>query len=260
MKTSKAVSSFLLTLSLVLFFNCTTTNEHSESNIDLKEKTRNTSKENQRAQTLKILPLGDSRVEGATTNSVSYRYYLWDLLVHAGFNFDFIGTQNDNTNYPPTNSRFFDPDHQGIGGFRTTNVLANIDDVADTVDKPDIVLLGIGGNDLIHGTSVEEVVENIKIIIIKLRLINPKVTILLEQIAPANSNLMTSSNTIIYNDFITEIGNLATSINTSHSKVIAVDMSSNWSDSYLADNLHYNHQGAKEVGLRYYLAFKEHIF
>jgi len=259
MKTLKIAIPSLLSIAFVVFFSCTTSDESANNLQNSEEKTTINSQINQRNSGLKVLPLGDSRVEGNTSNSVSYRYFLWKNLVQAGFNFDFIGTQNDSSNYPSLNTRTFDPDHQGIGGFRTTDVLTYLDAIIDTVGGPDIVLLGIGGNDLVANVPVEDVIQNIKVIIYRLRLASPKVTIFLEKIAPANSSLMNASNTAIYNHFITEIEDLASTLNNSSSKIIAVDMSSDWYDSYLLDNFHYSDRGAKQVGLRYYLAFKEHI-
>lgn len=259
MKISKATIIHLLCINFLLIFSCTTTDESSQKNINHHEEAKKTSLNSERTSILNILPLGDSRVEGATFNSVSYRYYLWDHLVLGSINFDYIGTQNDNTSYPSLNSRRFDPNHQGIGGSTTTDILNNIDNVIDITGKPNVVLLGIGGNDLVNNVPVGNVISNIKRIILKLRRINPKITIFLEQIAPANSSIMTPNNIAIHNHFITEIENLANGITNSYSKVIPVDMASNWSDAYMIDNLHYNSFGAKEVALRYYLALKEHV-
>ena len=259
MKTSKIVITYLLCVNLLLIFSCTTSDESSSNNINLHKIGKQTSLANERTSILKILPLGDSRVEGATFNSVSYRYYLWDHLVLGGINFDYIGTQYDNTSYPPLNFNYFDPNHQGIGGTTTIDILNNIDEVISITGKPNVVLLGIGGNDLVNNIPVGNVIANIKQIIQKLRRINPKITIVIEQIAPANSSVMTPNNIAIHNFFISEIKNLANGITNSYSKVIAVDMASNWSDDYMIDNLHYNSLGAKEVALRYYLALKEHI-
>ncbi|MFD2823274.1 SGNH/GDSL hydrolase family protein [Lacinutrix iliipiscaria] len=204
----------------------------------------------------KILPLGDSRVEGATSNSVSYRYDLWKDLVKNEWNFDYIGTQQDNTIYPELMGQHFDPDHEGIGGYKTQDILDNIDDLIEDIGAPDVVLLGIGGNDLVRNISVTTVIDNINQIVDILQNSNTNVTIFIEQIAPGRSNVMTPEALVIYNTFNENISNLASEQTNESSSVIAVDMSAHWTDDYMEDNLHYNHLGAKEVADRYYEAIE----
>ena len=203
-----------------------------------------------------ILPLGDSRVEGATFNSVSYRYDLWRHLVNDRWDFDFIGTQFDHSSYPVLLGKTFDPDHQGIGGFRTQDILDRIDEFLEELGAPDIVLLGIGGNDLVHNVPVPTAIENINQTIDLLQNSNSNITIFIERIAPGRSNIMTPENIAVYLEFNDSISTLADSQTTDNSRVIAVDMSVDWTDDYMADNLHYNELGAKEVADRYYEAIE----
>ena len=207
----------------------------------------------------KILPLGDSRVEGATINSVSYRYDLWRNLVNGQWEFDYIGTQVDNTSYPELLGQTFDPDHQGIGGFRTQDVLDNIEVVLQESGIPDVVLLGIGGNDLVHNISVASAIYNINQTIDLLQNRNSDITIFIERIAPGRSNVMTPETVVILAEFNSSISSLAADQTTDNSKVIAVDMSVDWSDAYMADNLHYNELGAKEVADRYFEAIENNL-
>jgi len=207
----------------------------------------------------KILPLGDSRVEGATINSVSYRYDLWKTMVSNQWNFDFIGTQNDNTSYPLLLGKSFDPDHEGIGGSKTEDILENIDDIIDDLGVPDVVLLGIGGNDLVASISVTTAIDNINQTIDLLQNSNPNIIIFLEQIAPGRSNVMSPEAQVIHNSFNENIRVLAMEQTNEASKIITINMFSNWTDDYMADNLHYNSTGAAEVASRYFEAIEANL-
>jgi len=97
--------------------------------------------------TTRIMPLGDSITKGASSGVVpdeeqyyvSYRKELWDKLTAAGYEVDFVGSQQSGGAADPD----FDPDHEGHGGKRD-------DWIADRLDgwltdyQPDVVLLHIG--------------------------------------------------------------------------------------------------------------------
>jgi lysophospholipase L1-like esterase len=94
---------------------------------------------------VRIMPLGDSLTFGEANTSVQggYRNSLYGQLSTAGYNVDFVGTfsDDDNQDLPDT-------DHQGIPGYRTDQILANINEWLDSVEDPDIVLLLVGTNDI----------------------------------------------------------------------------------------------------------------
>ncbi|QRM87856.1 hypothetical protein FG167_01005 [Lacinutrix sp. WUR7] len=224
------------------------------------EEIHNTSLQNKAtSNAITIMPLGDSRVEGAASNSVSYRYDLWKKLISNQWNIDYVGTQKDKTSYPLLLGKHFDSDHEGIGGFESKDVLENIPDILEDLGTPDVVLLGIGGNDLIREIPLEQVIENINQTIDILQNSNANITIFLEQIAPGKTNIMTPASTIVYNSFIENLATIAMEQTNDSSKVILVNMSTNWTDSYMADNLHYNELGAKEIADRYFEAIVENL-
>jgi len=70
----------------------------------------------------RILPLGASRVQGERPYYESYRYELWQLLVNDEWDFDFIGTLEDDANYPRHNGKRFDRDLEGRGGWTSTEI------------------------------------------------------------------------------------------------------------------------------------------
>ena len=63
---------------------------------------------------------------------------------------------------------------------------------------------------------------------------------------------MTNSLTININDFNSQIVTIADSLTNSSSKVIALDMNSNFNESFLADDVHYNQEGAKFIADIYF--------
>ncbi|RNC79918.1 MAG: hypothetical protein ED557_12345 [Balneola sp.] len=209
-----------------------------------------------------ILPIGDSRVDGARPAFESYRYELWKLLVDSELEFDMVGPYTDADHvggYADYQGRSFDDDHAGVVGFETEDVLRTMNFILLSVPQPDIVLLGIGGNDLLAEDPISEVIENINEIIDQLQATNENLVIVLEQIAPARSDAITPEQEQLLNEFNATITTVAEQQSTNSSPVIVVDMSANWSDEYMADALHYNEEGARVVAQRYFDAFVQYL-
>ena len=183
----------------------------------------------------------------------SYRYELWKNLVDNNYNFDFVGRQKDYGTYREYSGEEFDNDHEGAGGYESEDVLATIDEILAAISSPDIVLLSIGGNDLLDGGNLpSEPIANIVEIVGKLQSHSSNITVFLEQIAAANTETMTNSLTTTLNDFNSQISSIADSLTTNTSKVIPLDMNTNFNESYLADDVHYNEAGAKFIADIYF--------
>lgn len=201
----------------------------------------------------KILPLGASRVEGARPDFESYRYELWKDLKENNWSFDFIGTQSDNSSYPSFNNENFDIDHEGRGGWTSGDILEGLNDWLSQTGSPDIVLFSSpGGNDALEGLPYGDVVENINNIIDIIQTNNPNVTIIIEQMAPGRSDVMTPELTDYFEQLQQEVLTIASNQSTSTSQVIAIDMITDFNDSLLADDVHYNEAGAEFIATRYY--------
>ena len=182
----------------------------------------------------------------------SYRYELWKKLIDKGIEFDFIGTETDPGNYPDYMGRSFDRDHQGADGAQTEDLINNLDDILANIPTPDVVLLGIGMNDLLAGDEPMDIISNIHEIIDILQENNPDVDIVLETtLSPPTSDTFTDDFLKRFNElnqklFLTEIVK-----SSSGSDVWGVDMRSAWKNAYLADRMNYNESGAEEVADRY---------
>ena len=203
-----------------------------------------------------ILTLGDSRVEGARPEYESYRYELWKNLVSASYAFNLIGPFEDNASYPAFMGADFDNEHAGIGGDTTSDVLARLDAALNSASRaPDLVVLGIGGNDVLQGVPVSTVVSNINTIIDRIQIVNPEVTVFLELISGVRSDVPNAASlNEMVTDFVDQLSIIATDQTTNTSKIIIVDMNTNILDSYYADDVHFNEIGAKAIADRYFEA------
>ena len=102
-------------------------------------------------------------------------------------------------------------------------------------------------------------ITNINVIIDALQTANPKVTILIEQMAPGKSSFMTSELKDYLERIQSEVLQIASTQSTSQSKVIAVDMFAGFNDAFLADDIHYNQAGAQFVAERYYHVLSQEL-
>lgn len=218
-----------------------------------------TEKKNPSTSINKIMPLGASRVEGARPEFESYRYELWKLLVNDDWDFDYIGTNTDESDYDRFLDLSFDNDHEGRGGWTSGQILNGLDDWVSRAGVPDIVLFSSpGGNDILNGeTTYIQIISNINTIIDLLQTANPNVTIVIEQLAPGMTDFMTSEFITIFTDMKQEVVTIATEQTTATSQVITVDMFTGFDDSLLADEVHYNEDGAKFIADRYYEVLKD---
>lgn len=213
------------------------------------------------ADQIAIMPIGDSRVEGFRPEHESYRFHFWRLMENENFNFNLIGAFEDSGSYPMVNGKTFDNDHSGVGGDQTFNVLDRLDNYLAIENRaPDVVLLGIGGNDLLTpGSTIDGIVTNIGTIIDRIQSANPNVIILLELIAGMNPNIDIADEVNAQVDvFSPLVIQLAADKTTSNSIVSTVDMFSNFTSdpTNFADDIHYSEKGAEEIGKRYFDALR----
>lgn len=203
--------------------------------------------------TNKIMPLGASRVEGNRPEFESFRYKLWEDLLNNSWTFDFIGTQSDNASYPMVSGNRFDIDHEGRGGWTSGQILNGLDNWLNQTGSPDVVLFSSpGGNDILEALDYNQTISNINAIIDVLQTNNPNVTIVIEQLAQGRSDFMTPEYINAFNQIRQDIVTIASEQSTASSQVITVDMFTGFTDSLLADDVHYNEAGAEFIATRYY--------
>jgi hypothetical protein len=198
-----------------------------------------------------IMPMGDSITESMTGHA-SYRYWLWNSLADAGYTVNFTGIGADVGGGAPLYPGF-DSDHEGHGGWRADDLQAELED-ADwksfaslPQNKPDIVLLHIGSNDVEQDQSDTSTRDEIGAIIDDLRAINPNVTILLARLIPESDHSMSGLNSLL--------PALVSAKNTSQSPVMLVDQATGFdpaTDTF--DGVHPNESGEKKMAAKWYAA------
>ena len=114
-------------------------------------------------KSFKIMPLGDSKVEGGGTGGhFTWRGYLRARLLQDGYTINYVGPRSS---VAPGDGIPNDLDHAGFGGYtigpdsqtfcgtcETTGVFEHIQDYF-VANDPDVVLLALGINDLFNGGS-----------------------------------------------------------------------------------------------------------
>lgn len=245
MKTShirQCINQLLMIITLILILGLVSCSEEEPQIEPTPSNSRN-----------KIMPLGASRVEGARPAFESFRYELWKLLQVGDWEFDYIGTQTDDASYPAFQQEPFDQDHEGRGGWTSGEILEGISGWLSVTGTPDVVLFSSpGGNDALQGMDYDNVISNINAIIDVIQSANPEVTIIIEQLAPGHSDIMTGELQQFFNRIQTDLPEVALVQSTNTSQVIVVDMFTGFNDDLLADDVHYNEAGAQFIAERYY--------
>lgn len=233
----KKLKILAIGVSLLVLNSC-----DSEDSISLQKKSIN-----------KIISLGASRVTGDRPLYESFRYELWKDLTENNWTFDFIGTQLDKASYPKINNLSFDKNHEGRANWTSRQILNDMNNWLPETGPPDIVLFSSpGANDALQNLPYDQIVSNIHEIIDALQNANPNVSIIIEQTAPAKSSYMTGHLKWYVDQMEIDLLTISSSSSTSSSKVIAIDMSAGFTDSLLADSIHYNEAGADFIASRYY--------
>ncbi len=185
------------------------------------------------AETLKIMPLGDSITSGYTDSwsgngafTFGYRGPLYTKLTNAGYDFQFVGGSTE----PWTAAHIYQdgnwytsigapssvsgPDlrtvgqdgHRGYWGQRTDWIASNIVNWLNT-DNPDIVLLMLGTNnldlDVGGGTVAPTTSENqLKDLVQTIINTKPAAKVIVAQISPRKATNTTSGALVQYNNYI----------------------------------------------------------
>jgi lysophospholipase L1-like esterase len=198
--------------------------------------------------TLKIMPLGDSLTNDNDPRYDGYRRDLWKQLIAGGYSkVDFVGGVGS---VGPNND--FDLNNEGHPGWRADQILSKVTSYVKT-HNPDVVLLGIGTNDMNQNQSISGTINEISQIIDKLRAHNPNIAVLLSKISPGSTGGRWNGNGI--QALANAIPALAQSKNKAGSPVILVDQNSGYSvanDTH--DGLHPNNSGQAKMANKWYAA------
>lgn len=199
---------------------------------------------------IRIMPIGDS-ITQADGNHNSYRRQLWFKLRKAGYNVDFVGSTREHFEgtAPLTD---FDQDHEGHWGWRTDDVLAQMDEWV-RLNRPDVALIHLGTNDIFSKHSMQSTIAELRELILTLRKSNPRVKVLLAELIPCGdpAKIQQLNRRIVY---------LARETNTIDSPVRVVDQFTGFNakegfDTY--DGCHPNESGEKKMAERWFEGLKQ---
>jgi len=202
----------------------------------------------------KIMPLGDSITEGygATGNVGGYRIELFRQAGKASKNITFVGSL---TNGPATvDNKPFPKNHEGHGGW-TISQIAGIADSTLSTNKPDIVLLKIGTND-VNGSGATTAPTGLKNLINQITKDVPSALLVVSSIIPIKDD-NTNQKVKTYNATIPATVNEAAAAGK---HVIFVDnyaalvADTTWKTTDMSDNLHPNDTGYAVLGQAWYAA------
>lgn len=116
---------------------------------------------------ISIMPMGDSVTARGSFPESSYRYWLWVNLTNAGFtNIEFFGHESGASDGTPANSwpqESYEGGNSSFDGWTTTNGVADAANAASLT--PNIVLLDLGANDIIQGSSLDAIQTNLQTIV-----------------------------------------------------------------------------------------------
>jgi hypothetical protein len=186
---------------------------------------------------LRIMPLGSSSTVGAgSLRTAGFRAPLQDMLQHDGIAFDMVGSQHSGPLAMP------DPDHEGHGGWTMERMQPFVASWM-TAQKPDIVLLQVGTNDLISGVGAAVTAERLDTMLRTIRETSSAYVIIAGVWAPLRSRQVAR----------TEYAQLAAEVVERHraagEPVSFVDASTLLGPGDLYDGLHPNVNGYRKIAV-----------
>lgn len=232
---------------------------------------------------VKIMPMGDSITRGGgyptgVLDYPTYRYYLYNKLVEAGWQIDFVGPYNgvgDEFNLPTKNPYITPPEHRDTGhpafpdqdlagstGWKINMFLSGAMSAQTLVEdhNPDMVIVHLGTNDL--GTRADtptEAAYEIGQLVDLIRDGSPDTRIFIAQIIPLMDNaygrgpgeyLKVQEFNALLPGVISQKNQMA-----GYPSVVLVDMWNGFDpDTMLAELTHPNAVGDKELAARWYEA------
>jgi lysophospholipase L1-like esterase len=148
-----------------------------------------------KGQNLKVMPVGDSITLGKGSPVGGYRRVLYEWLISKGYSITYVGKQDVaiNKQYTTPCSDGSIPYHEGYGSFRTDMTLnggkaegQTAPPIKTSLDKykPDVVMLMIGTNDILHTFQLDTLPDRLTQIIDTIYASNPKTAVLVASIAP----------------------------------------------------------------------------
>ena len=198
--------------------------------------------------TKKVMPLGDSITDGFNIPG-GYRIKLWNNITSNGYKVDFVGSSSNGP------VELGDKDHEGHSGWHIDQIDSNINAWMDAA-KPEIVLLQIGTNDILHSYDMTTAPSRLSSLIDK---ICAKL--------PAGGKLYIAKITPLGTDYPyqkvqsynTQISEVVQNEVKQGKPVYVVDMYSALTTGDLADGIHPNRTGYDKMADVWYNAIRDDL-
>ncbi|WP_316528185.1 SGNH/GDSL hydrolase family protein [Kitasatospora brasiliensis] len=135
--------------------------------------------------TVRVMPLGDSITVGVgSPTRSSYRRPLWNLVAgQSRYTVRFVGSQ--------AGGELPDTHHEGHSGYLIDGIRAEVDQWI-AAERPDVVLLHIGVNDLNRGTDPGHAGDRLKALLDRIFADRPGVTVIMQGVIPTTQGLKSS--------------------------------------------------------------------
>lgn len=190
-----------------------------------------------------IMCMGDSLTQGGDTH-VSYHYPLWQMLNAAGYDFEFVGS-NERT-YAEGTIR-----NCGFGG-RTAEFLAERVEKLYGDNPADIVLLYCSGNHFIEEKPVPGIINAYECIIKTVEGINPDVRILVAQGAEFGKLPKYS----YIPELNKEVAKMVKRLGDSRVTLVDIHRNYDWRTGSVPDKVHTTYEGASILAKEWFAALK----
>ncbi|MGW3321128.1 GDSL-type esterase/lipase family protein [Streptomyces virginiae] len=131
---------------------------------------------------LRVMPLGDSITSGyRSTTGAGYRSRLWDRTTgQSRYRIDLVGTLHSGV--------LPDADHDGHDGYAIAQIRAGIDGWLMAA-QPDVIILGVGVNDLDRGTDPAVAANQLAGLVDRIHARQPHARVLLVGVIPTTGGL-----------------------------------------------------------------------
>jgi acyl-CoA thioesterase I len=130
----------------------------------------------------RIMPLGDSITDGYETPG-GYRIDLWRMLKARGYDVDFVGSLRNGPALLP------DKEHEGHIGWRIDQIRSSVDGWLRR-DRPDVVLLLIGTNDILRHYRVGRAPGRLATLVDRIHSDRPGAKLIVSTIPPTDNALL----------------------------------------------------------------------
>ncbi|MDE5767999.1 MAG: hypothetical protein K2H82_01285, partial [Oscillospiraceae bacterium] len=224
--------------------------------------------EDQDAEKLRIMPLGDSITDGFTGDPVGgYRLTLWKMLEANGYTdqIDFVG--------PNWGGDGIDPNHAGYSGYAIADIPDQRSGIYNFVDwlmesyPADVVMLQIGTNDILSSYELDAMPERLELLVDTILEYLPEDGLLYLATIPymdADVTNYTDAYTAeemdqVVDDYNTAVKALISEKQAEGKPIALSDINSQLTKQDLLDGVHPNATGYEKMGNYWYQKITEYL-